>query len=118
MNAQEVNMRLENIIFHIDVNSAYLSWEAVYRLAHKGERQEQSPTDLTIEIYRAGSGICLMKWIMKRSPGWMIRWKGESKRWHLESVRILPGQMQAVSEEHRKESAVSAGLPVPEGLCP
>lgn len=55
MNAQEVNMRLENIIFHIDVNSAYLSWEAVYRLAHKGERQEQSPTDLTIEIYRAGS---------------------------------------------------------------
>lgn len=48
-------MRLKNIIFHIDVNSAYLSWEAVYRLAHKGERQEQSPTDLTIEIYRAGS---------------------------------------------------------------
>ena len=40
MNAQEVNMRLENIIFHIDVNSAYLSWEAVYRLAHKGERQD------------------------------------------------------------------------------
>lgn len=33
-------MRLENIIFHIDVNSAYLSWEAVYRLAHKGERQD------------------------------------------------------------------------------
>ena len=55
MNAQEMNMRLENIIFHIDVNSAYLSWEVVYRLAPKGERQEQSPTDLTIEIYRAGS---------------------------------------------------------------
>ena len=55
MDAQEVNMRLGNIIFHIDVNSAYLSWEAVYRLAHKGERHEQSPTDLTIEIYRAGS---------------------------------------------------------------
>ena len=36
MNAQEVNVRLENIIFHIDVNSAYPSWEAVYRLAHKG----------------------------------------------------------------------------------
>ena len=40
MNAQEVNVRLGNIIFHIDVNSAYLSWEAVYRLAHKGERQD------------------------------------------------------------------------------
>ena len=46
---------MNRIIFHIDVNSAFLSWEAVYRLAHKGERQEQSPTDLTIEIYRAGS---------------------------------------------------------------
>lgn len=27
---------MESIIFHIDVNSAFLSWEAVYRLAHKG----------------------------------------------------------------------------------
>ena len=27
---------MENIIFHIDVNSAFLSWEAVYRLVHKG----------------------------------------------------------------------------------
>ena len=27
---------MKNIIFHIDVNSAFLSWEAVYRLYHKG----------------------------------------------------------------------------------
>lgn len=27
---------METIIFHIDVNSAFLSWEAVYRLAHRG----------------------------------------------------------------------------------
>ena len=27
---------MRNIIFHIDVNSAFLSWEAVYRLFHKG----------------------------------------------------------------------------------
>ncbi len=33
----EVNIRLDKIIFHIDVNSAFLSWEAVYRLAHLGE---------------------------------------------------------------------------------
>ena len=26
-----------DIIFHIDVNSAFLSWEAVYRLAHRGD---------------------------------------------------------------------------------
>ena len=31
---------LKSIIFHIDVNSAFLSWEAVYRLAHKGGMQD------------------------------------------------------------------------------
>ena len=31
---------MKNIIFHIDVNSAFLSWEAVYRMAHKGGRQD------------------------------------------------------------------------------
>lgn len=40
MELQEVNIRLKNIIFHIDVNSAFLSWEAVYRLAHKGVKQD------------------------------------------------------------------------------
>ena len=33
---QEVDIRVKNIIFHIDVNSAFLSWEAVYRIAHRG----------------------------------------------------------------------------------
>ena len=31
---------MKNIIFHIDVNSAFLSWEAVYRIAHKGGKQD------------------------------------------------------------------------------
>ena len=31
---------MKNIIFHIDVNSAFLSWEAVYRLAHKGGKHD------------------------------------------------------------------------------
>lgn len=31
---------MESVIFHIDVNSAFLSWEAVYRLAHKGGKQD------------------------------------------------------------------------------
>lgn len=31
---------MSKIIFHIDVNSAFLSWEAVYRLAHKGGKQD------------------------------------------------------------------------------
>ena len=34
------NIRLKNIVFHVDVNSAFLSWEAVYRLAHKGGKQD------------------------------------------------------------------------------
>ena len=37
-------MGLEKVIFHIDVNSAFLSWEAVYRLHHlgwKGDLREQ-----------------------------------------------------------------------------
>lgn len=29
--------KMEKLIFHIDVNSAYLSWEAVYRLQHGSE---------------------------------------------------------------------------------
>lgn len=31
-------MSLDKIVFHIDVNSAFLSWEACYRLHHQGGR--------------------------------------------------------------------------------
>lgn len=31
---------MERIIFHVDVNSAFLSWEAVYRLKHLGGRED------------------------------------------------------------------------------
>lgn len=31
---------MESTIFHIDVNSAFLSWEAVYCLTYKGERED------------------------------------------------------------------------------
>lgn len=31
---------MERRIFHVDVNSAYLSWEAVYRMAHDGAAQD------------------------------------------------------------------------------
>ena len=39
---------MENIIFHIDVNSAFLSWEAVYRLAHKGGRLDLREVALAV----------------------------------------------------------------------
>ncbi len=35
---------MRKIIFHIDVNSAFLSWEAVYRLRHRGESQDLRET--------------------------------------------------------------------------
>lgn len=31
---------MDKIIFHIDVNSAFLSWEAAYRLTHKGAKTD------------------------------------------------------------------------------
>ena len=33
-----MNKRLEKLIFHVDVNSAFLSWEAVYRIKILGEK--------------------------------------------------------------------------------
>lgn len=31
---------MEPVIFHVDVNSAFLSWEAVYRLRELGETED------------------------------------------------------------------------------
>ena len=60
----------ERIIFHIDVNSAYLSWEAVHRLQH------DDPLDLRTVPSVIGSdpvtrhGIVLTKSIL--SVIWLI----------------------------------------------
>lgn len=39
---------MKNIISHIGVNSAFLSWEAVYHIAHKGGKQDLSETPSTV----------------------------------------------------------------------
>ena len=31
---------MERVIFHIDVNSAFLSWEAAYRIRELGETED------------------------------------------------------------------------------
>ena len=31
---------ITGFIFHVDVNAAYLSWEAVYRLRHLGAKED------------------------------------------------------------------------------
>ena len=61
---------MKSIIFHIDVNSAFLSWEAVYRMAHRGEKQDLRETasavggDITLR-----HGIILAKSIPAKSYG-------------------------------------------------
>ncbi len=60
----------EHIIFHIDVNSAFLSWEAVYRLAHCGEsldlRETASAVGGDIAMRR---GIILAKSVPAKKYG-------------------------------------------------
>ncbi len=43
---------MKHVIFHIDVNSAFLSWEAVYRIHHLGSR-----TDLRNEVSAVGGDM-------------------------------------------------------------
>lgn len=45
---------MENVIFHIDVNSAFLSWEAVYRLRHLGGN-----VDLREEVAAVGGDMSM-----------------------------------------------------------
>lgn len=45
---------MDKIIFHIDVNSAFLSWEAVYRLCHQG-----GTVDLREEVSAVGGDIAM-----------------------------------------------------------
>lgn len=70
------NGRLHMIVFHIDVNSAFLSWEAVYRLKHLG-----GTVDLRKEIAAVGGDSAMRHGIIlaKSFPAKQYRIKtGES----------------------------------------
>lgn len=45
---------MDKVIFHIDVNSAFLSWEAVYRLRHLGAKQ-----DLREQVSAVGGDVTM-----------------------------------------------------------
>lgn len=45
---------MKRVIFHIDVNSAFLSWEAVYRMRHLGEE-----TDLREQVAAVGGDLAM-----------------------------------------------------------
>jgi len=51
---EEGNKCLERVVFHIDVNSAFLSWEAVHRLEHLGGK-----VDLRNEIAAVGGDMSM-----------------------------------------------------------
>lgn len=61
---------MKQIIFHVDVNNAYLSWEAVYRLKHLG-----GSVDLREQICAVGGdsskrhGIILAKSLPAKACG-------------------------------------------------
>ena len=60
----------ERIVFHIDVNSAYLSWEAVYRIRHKGGNLDlrQIPSAVAGDVSKR-RGIILAKSIPAKKYG-------------------------------------------------
>ncbi|MFV0520638.1 MAG: DNA polymerase IV [Lachnospirales bacterium] len=51
----------KNVIFHIDVNSAYLSWEAVYRLSHGEELDLRTVPSVVGGSEKSRHGIVLAK---------------------------------------------------------
>lgn len=56
------------VIFHIDVNSAFLSWEAVYRLRHLGAQLDlrEIPSAVGGDVTKR-HGIILAKSISAKS---------------------------------------------------
>ncbi len=76
---------MENIVFHIDVNSAFLSWEAVYRIHHLG-----SNTDLRNEVAAVGGDMAMRHGIIlaKSIP---------AKRYHIQTGESIVEARQKCS---------------------
>ena len=68
---------MDRVIFHIDVNSAFLSWEAVYRLFHIGGK-----VDLREQVYAVGGEMAMMHGIIlaKSIP---------AKRYHIKTGETI-----------------------------
>lgn len=67
---RKVTVILKPVIFHVDVNSAFLSWEAVYRLAHGGGKKDlrSIPSAVAGDISRR-RGIILAKSVPAKKQG-------------------------------------------------
>lgn len=73
---------MEKIVFHIDVNSAFLSWEAVYRLCHLGGR-----VDLREEVAAVGGDMAMRHGIIlaKSIP---------AKKYHIQTGESITEALQ------------------------
>ena len=83
------------VIFHIDVNSAFLSWEAVYRLRHLGAQLDlrEIPSAVGGDVTKR-HGIILAKSISAKKYGVQT---GEPVT---EAVKKCPNLYLAVSYTH------------------
>ena len=75
----------EKIIYHIDVNSAFLSWEATYRLYHKGGK-----VDLREQVAAVGGDVTMRHGIIlaKSIP---------AKKYNIKNRRIADGSQTEMS---------------------
>ena len=58
------------VIFHIDVNSAFLSWEAVYRLHHLGGKE-----DLREKVSAVGGDMAMRHGIILAKKREKLFWR-------------------------------------------
>ena len=74
-----MSLERRNVIFHIDVNSAFLSWEAVYRLHHLGGKE-----DLREKVSAVGGDMAMRHGIIlaKSIP---------AKKFHIKNGRNYSG---------------------------
>lgn len=69
---------MENVIFHVDVNSAFLSWEAVYRLYHLGEK-----VDLREQVAAVGC------WFTSKGESMPLMMKVETEQREIVAVKDI-----------------------------
>ncbi len=98
---------MNHIIFHIDVNSAFLSWEAVYRLAHKGGKEDlREITSAVGGDTTLRHGIILAKSIPAKKCGIKT---GETI---LEAKRKCPALVLAPPDYHLYEQCSAAFMEI------
>ena len=94
---------MERIIFHIDVNNAYLSWEALYRIEELGETLDLRTIPSAIGGDKASRhGIILAKSMPARAYGVKTAETLGDARKKCPELHIVPPRMNIYREYSRK----------------